>query len=151
MSPLTHACQTQRRRRDERGGGGTGQWSIPVLLMIPMFMALAGLVIDGGRQVMSAREAQAVAASAARAGVDAAATGQLAGNRVDTAAAVGAARSYLSSTQVSGSVQLAAGGRLAVTTSMTQPTLYLGLIGIDSVTGRGEATAALFGPGEGGN
>lgn len=137
-----------RRRRDERGG--SGQWAIPVLLLIPAFMLLAGLVVDGGRQSSATREAQAVAAASARAGVDAASTSQAAGESVDVGAALTAARSSLSSSGVSGSVQLADGGRLQVTTTQTRETLYLSLVGISTVTGRGSAAVQLFGPGEGG-
>lgn len=149
MSTLTPANHTRRwRRRNERGGG---QWAIPTLLLIPAFMLLVGLVVDGGRYSTATREAQAVAAAAARAGVDAAASSQIAGARIDTTAAVSTARSYLTSTSgVSGSVQLLGGGQLQVTTSQTRPTLYLGLAGINTVTGRGSATVGLYGPGEGG-
>jgi hypothetical protein len=139
---------TWRRQLTDRGERG-GSQSILVLLVVVVLTLAVGLVVDGGRKTAAARDAQAVAASAARAGLNAAATGRLAG-RADTAAAVAAARRVLaSSTDVSGSVHLQAGGRLRVTTQSTKPTRYLSLIGVGTVTGRGEATAELIESGGG--
>lgn len=126
--------------RDERGGSQ----SILVLLTVVVLVLAFGLIVDGGRKTAAARDAQAVAAGAARAGVDASAKSRLAG-RADTTAAVSAARRFLgSSPDVSGSVQLIGGGRLRVTTQSSRPTRYLSLIGIGTVTGRGQATADLL-------
>ena len=137
-----------RRHHPDRGERG-GSQSILVLLVVVVLTLAAGLVVDGGRKTAAARDAHAVAASAARAGLNAAATGRLAG-RADTAAAVTAARRVLaSSPDVSGSVHLQAGGRLRVTTQSTKPTRYLSLIGVGTVTGRGEATAELIESGGG--
>ena len=94
-------------------------------------------------------DAEAVAAGAARAGLNAGATGRLAG-RANTTAAVSAARSFLAGApNVSGSVQLLPGGRLRVTTQSTTSTRYLSIVGINTVTGRGEATADLIESGGG--
>ena len=135
----------QWRRRDERGGSQ----SILLLGVVVALVLSAGLVVDGGRKTAAARDAEAVAAGAARAGLNAGATGRLAG-RANTTAAVSAARSFLAGApDVSGSVQLLPGGRLRVTTQSTQPTRYLSIIGINTVTGRGEATADLIESGGG--
>jgi len=126
--------------RDERGGSQT----IMVLLIMASLILVAGLVVDGGRKVAAAERAEAAAAGAARAGSDASATSRLAG-RIDTTAAVLAARQYLAGTpQVTGSVQLLAGGKLQVSTQSTRPTVYLSSIGISTVTGRGDAVAELL-------
>jgi Flp pilus assembly protein TadG len=131
--------------RDERGGSQ----SILVLLIVVSLLLVAGLIVDGGRKVAAAQRAQAAAEGAARAGLNAAATDRIAG-RPDTTAAVVAARSYLAGApQVTGSVQLAAGGRLQVRTESTKPTVYLSAIGIGSVTGQGEAVAQLIATGGG--
>ena len=136
---------TRWLRRGERGGSQ----SILLLGVVVALVLSAGLVVDGGRKTAAARDAEAVAAGAARAGLNAAATRRLAG-RADTTAAVSAARSFLAGApEVSGSVQLLPGGRLRVTTQSTQPTRYLSLVGIPTVTGRGEATADLIGTGDG--
>lgn len=133
------------RGRGERGGSQ----SILLLGVVVALVLSIGLVIDGGRKTAAARDAQAVAAGAARAGLNAAATGRLAG-RADTTAAVSAARSFLAGApNVSGSVQVMAGGRLRVTTQSTKPTRYLSLVGINTVTGRGQATAELIESGGG--
>ena len=132
-------------RRGERGGGQ----SLLLLGVVVVLVLSAGLVVDGGQKTAAARDAEAVAAGAARAGLNAAATGRFAG-RANTAAAVSAARSFLAGApDVSGSVQLLPGGRLRVTTQSTQPTRYLSIIGIATVTGRGEATADLIESGGG--
>ena len=126
--------------RDERGGSQT----IMVLLIMASLILVAGLVVDGGRKVAAAERAEAAAAGAARSGSDASATSRLAG-RIDTTAAVLAARQYLAGTpQVTGSVQLLAGGKLQVSTQSTRPTVYLSSIGISTVTGRGDAVAELL-------
>jgi hypothetical protein len=133
------------RRRGERGGSQ----SILLLGVVVALVLSAGLVVDGGRKTAAARDAEAVAAGAARAGLNAGATGRLAG-RANTGAAVSAARSFLAGApDVSGSVQLLPGGRLRVTTQSTQTTRYLSIVGINTVTGRGEATADLIESGGG--
>jgi hypothetical protein len=125
--------------RDERGGSQT----VMVLLIMASLILVAGLVVDGGRKVAAAERAEAAAAGAARAGADASATSRLA-DRIDTTTAVLAARQYLAATpQVSGSVQLLAGGKLQVITQSTRPTVYLSAIGMSTVTGRGNAVAQL--------
>lgn len=135
----------QWRRRDERGGSQ----SILLLGVVVALVLSAGLVVDGGRKTAAARDAEAVAAGAARAGLNAGATGRLAG-RANTTAAVSAARSFLAGApNVSGSVQLLPGGRLRVTTQSTTSTRYLSIVGINTVTGRGEATAELIESGGG--
>ena len=133
------------RRRGERGGSQ----SILLLGVVVALVLSAGLVVDGGRKTAAARDAEAVAAGAARAGLNAGATGRLAG-RSNTGAAVSAARSFLAGApDVSGSVQLLPGGRLRVTTQSTTSTRYLSIVGINTVTGRGEATADLIESGGG--
>lgn len=145
---LMMPARSASRRSRERGERG-GSWSVLVLLLVVSFTLGAGLVVDGNRKAGAVRVAMAAAADAARAGADASATSRLAG-RADTGAAVSAARAYLRSVpEVSGSVQVLPGGRLRVQTSQTVATRYVSLIGIDSLTGRGEAEADLIDPGGG--
>ena len=133
----------QGLERDERGGSQ----SILVLLIVVSLLLIAGLIVDGGRKVAAAQQAQAVAEGAARAGLNAAATDRIAG-RPDTTAAVLAARSFIAGApQVTGSVQLGAGGRLEVSTESTKPTVYLSAIGLGTVTGQGQAEAQLIATG----
>ena len=123
--------------RDERG-----QTSVFVLLLIPALIIMVGLVVDGGQKTRADQAAQTAAIAAARAATDAASTEQL-GGRAGTASALQAARSYLGQAGISGSVQVAAGGRVTVDTSETAQTRFLSIIGIGSVTGRGHAESTL--------
>ena len=85
------------------------------------------------------------AGEAARAGGQAIdVTAALAGDvRIDPAAAVAAAQDYLARNDVAGSVDVLDGDTLQVTTTVTEPTVFLGLIGIDSFTVHGAGTAEL--------
>ena len=123
--------------RDERGQAG-----VFVLLLVPALIIMIGLVVDGGQKTHADQSAQTAAVAAARAATDAASTDQL-GGRTGTVSAVRAARSYLSQAGVTGSVQVAAGGRVTIDTTETAPTRFLSIIGIGSVTGRGHAESTL--------
>ena len=125
-------------RRDERG-----EASLYVLLLVPAMIVMIGLVVDGGQKTHADQTAQTTAVAAARAATDAAATDQLAG-RPGTANAVRAASGYLNQVGVTGSVQATAGGRVSVTTSQTAQTRFLSLIGINTVTGHGQAESTLL-------
>lgn len=122
--------------RDERGL----TISVFVLLLMAAMTATAGLVIDGGQKVTATSRAEAAAAGASRAAGNAAATQRLAG--ADAAgAAVLAARTYLAGQPgVTGTVTLA-GGVVRVTTSASEPTLFLAVIGVGEVVGTGAAEA----------
>ena len=126
--------------------GDRGQASVWVLLMVPALIIVIGFVVDGGQKTRADQAAQSAAIAAARAATDASATGEL-GGRPNSAAAISAARRYLSQAGVSGSVQLAA-GRVTVTTSSTAPTRFLSLIGIGAVTGHGQAESRLLATGQ---
>ncbi len=110
-------------------------------------LVLAGLVVDGGAKVRAVQRADVVAAEAARAGGQAIALPAAIAGRTPTAdprAAIEAAQGYLRSNGVTGTVTIAPGGRsldVAVTTSA--PTVFLGLIGVSSLTAHGHATATL--------
>lgn len=135
------------RTRDERGAGSN---SVLVLLLVPVVVLLLGLIVDGGRHVQATARAEATADQAARSGLDSAAASALAG-RQHTTAAVLAARTLLAGDpDVEGSVQLLPGGRLQVTTSSTEPALFLTVLGVDTLTGRGSTTVDLVRP-AGGN
>ena len=129
--------------RGERGGGSVSLW---MLLMVPVLLIVAGLVIDGSRQISATQAAQNAAVMATRAGTDAAATPELVGQSGASAAQV-AAHQALSASNVTGSVS-ATETTITVTTSQTRPTLFLSAVGISQVTGHGTAHAQLVGPGE---
>jgi len=109
-------------------------------------LALAGLVVDGGAKLDAAQNATAAAQEAARAGAgiispaQAYATGAFA---VDQSQAVAAAQQYLSQAGYTGSVAVAGRDSIRVTVTVTEPTKILSIIGIDSVSATGSATAVL--------
>ena len=63
---------------------------------------------------------------------------------VALAAAVAAAQNYLDRNDVHGAVTVVDGDTLHVTTTITQPTTFLGLIGISTLTVEGSGTADLI-------
>ena len=111
-----------------------------------------GLGVDGSRAAQGMATADAIAEEAARAGgqaLDSAALhrGTVA---VDRAAAQTAARAYLTAADtadptrtITATVTLVAPDRLRVQVTATQPTVLLGLIGIDTLTVHGSADAVL--------
>lgn len=130
--------QGLRGGRDERGL----TVSVFVLLVLAAMVAMAGLVVDGGQKVTAASRAEAAADGAARAAANAAATQRLAG-RDGAGAAVLAAKAFLAGQPgVNGTVSLSRGA-VRVSTSATEPTLFLSAIAIDEVTGTGSSSASI--------
>lgn len=117
-------------------------------------LVLAGLVVDGAAKVRAVQRADRLAAEAARAAgqaIDLTTAMQGGGVRVDRRAAVDAAQQYLRHTGVSGRVEAApAGDALTVTASATQPTVFLGLIGVPEFTVHGHAEVRLVRSDQGG-
>jgi len=129
--------------RDERGLSMT---PFVAVIMAALIMT-AGLVIDGGQKVSAASRAETAAAGASRAAGNAAATQEL-GAQDPAAAAVRAARVYLSGQPgVTGSVSVA-NGIVSVRTQAAEPTIFLAAIGIGSVRGTGFAEASIVSSGE---
>src|SRR3954471_10654274 len=123
-----------------------GALSVFLAVLVPGLLLIIGLAVDGGAKVAATQRANAIADEAARAGgqaldVSAALTGQV---RVDPAAAVAAAQDYLARNDVPGAVTVVDGDTLRVTTTITEPTTFLGLIGISSLTVEGAGTADLI-------
>ena len=124
--------------RDERGQVTT----LFVLMVLGALFATAGLVIDGGQKVTATTLAESVAAGAARAAGNAAATQQLGGHD-PAGAAVLAAKAYLAGQpSVRGSASVS-DGVVTVNTSSSADTVFLSALGIDTVTGTGSARASV--------
>jgi hypothetical protein len=124
-----------------------GSLSLMIVVLFAALAALAGIVVDGGAKLTGDENAAAIAQEAARAGatsVDASrayATGTFA---VDEQQAVTAARGYLSDAGYREYTVSADGAEsIRVTVSITEPTRFLSLIGVDSFTCTGAATASL--------
>ena len=114
-------------------------------VLVPGLLLIIGLAVDGGAKVQATQRADAIAEEAARAGgqavdLSAALAGQL---RVDVPGAVAASQDYLRRHDVPGTVTVIGGDTLHVTTTITQPTTFLGLIGITTMTVHGSGTAHL--------
>jgi Flp pilus assembly protein TadG len=122
-----------------------GAISVFLAVLIPGLLLIIGLAVDGGAKVAATQRANAVADEAARAGGQALDVAAVLGGqvRVDPVAAVAAAQDYLDRNGVHGVVTVVDGDTLQVTTTITEPTSFLGLIGIDSWTVEGTGTADL--------
>ena len=137
---MTHR-QRLRDQDAERGALG-----VFLAVLVPSLLLIIGLAVDGGAKVAATQRANAIADEAARAGgqaldVSAALAGDV---RVDPGAAVAAAQNYLGRNGVQGAVTVVDGDTLTVTTTITEPTAFLGLIGIQTMTVEGSGTADLI-------
>ncbi|MFB9923942.1 pilus assembly protein TadG-related protein [Amycolatopsis halotolerans] len=130
--------------RDERG-------SISVLVLglsLALIIAI-GLAVDGSRKALAASRATAVAEEAARAGGQALDPHALADGRTAHVApeeAVAAAKRYLAAVGMSGTVQVQA-NRVAVDTTDSVHTVFLGVVGISALTVHGNGAADLISAG----
>jgi hypothetical protein len=130
-------------------GLGAERGSVTVFVAISCIglLAMIGLVVDGGTKVRAIQQADRLAAEAARAAgqaidVPAAVVGDTPTVQPGTAAA--AAQAFLTSAGVDGTVSVLDGGRrVAVATTVTEDTVFLGLMGIHRVQATGRAEALL--------
>jgi len=123
-----------------------GSLTLMLAALMVALLALAGLVIDGGRKLNQSARAYAIAQEAARAGagmVDRSTAYRSGTFKVDEAQALTAARAYLADSGFTGSVSPDGTRRIRVTVTVTQPTLVLSLIGMDTMTSTGSAVASL--------
>ena len=124
-----------------------GAVTLFVAIAMVGLLALAGLVVDGGAKVRAVQRADRIAAEAARAAgqaIDVAAVLDGRDVRVDRRAALVAAESYLQASGVQGEARVIdRGAGIAVTTTTSAPTVFLGLIGVPTFTVRGSAEVAL--------
>ena len=118
-----------------------------LVISVVGLLTLVGLVVDGGTKVRAVQRADALAAEAGRAGgqainVPAAVTGEV--PTVDVRAAMAAAQRYLTENGVQGVVTVTDAGRtLDVEVTSTSQTIFLGLIGVNSMTVQGHARVTL--------
>ena len=126
------------RRRNERG-----TVTVFVISLTAALLLVAGLVHDGGRIISARRDADAVAAAAARAGaqgVDEVALRNGAGAPIFAADARARVQRYLSHTAYDGSA-VVSGDTITVTVQRPQTLPLLSLAGIGSSTVTGSGTA----------
>lgn len=124
------------------GRGDEGQVTLFVLGLALAAFALAGLVVDGGRELAAEQHAYALAEAAARAGAGALSAGGLHHGTlvVDPARAATAAEALLEAAGHPGRVSVA-GDSVRVAVSWSAPTDLLSLVGIDTFRVRAAATA----------
>jgi len=135
------------RARSGRGGDRErGSITLMLLVLFVALIALAGIVIDGGAKLNQAENANAIAQEAARAGAglvnptNALSTGSF---TVDQSQALAAARQYLAAAGYHGTAAPVGTESIQVTVTVTAPTRVLSIIGVDSMTSTGSATASL--------
>lgn len=124
--------------REERGQS----LSVLVAVSVLGLLLMCGLVVDGGAQAAAVRRAQSAAALAARSALDTTTTARLAGVEPEVGEAIAAARQMLVAHGVEGDISLR-GGRVEVTTTTEVETVFLSLIGINTLRATGSATAEL--------
>lgn len=137
---------TPRRTPLRRTAAERGSISVFLALTAVGLILIIALAVDASGAVHTQQRARNVAAQAARAGaeqIDTAAAMQGAGASTDPAQAAAAAQTYLAAAGVSGSASVTSGTTLTVTTTDTYPTLFLSIIGINSITVHGTGTAQL--------
>jgi hypothetical protein len=126
----------------ERGG-----LSLMLVILFVAFAALAGIVVDGSAKLTADENVVAVAQEAARAGattVDQSAAYSSGSFVVGQQQALAAARSYLNGAGYDRYSAAPDGSRaIRVSVTITEPTRFLALIGVDSFTCTGTATASL--------
>jgi len=124
-----------------------GALSLMFVILFVALVTLAGIVVDGGAKLTADENAVALAQEAARAGamiVDQSAAYSSGSFVVSQQQALAAARSYLIGAGYD-RYSVAPGGSRAIRVSVTitEPTRFLALIGVDSFTCTGTATASL--------
>lgn len=129
------------RNRDE------GRIALLVVVLTFAVLAMIGLSVDGGGKLRALQRADRLAVEAARAAGQAIAAPQAiqGGEKVvDPPAAVAAAESYLAAAGVTGTVAVSEDRRqVTVSVTITYNTVFLGLIGITTLTATRQATAVL--------
>ena len=130
-------------RRPERTEGERGSATAFMVVFLAAFVALGGLVIDGGYVLAGRRVAINEAQSAARAGAGALAVDSYRREGaflVDASRAEQAAHAYLEATGHAGVVRVD-GDTVEVTVAFRQPVVLLGLVGLRDVEVRGVGRA----------
>ena len=132
MSRPSQATRARLRGPGERARAGPhdrerGSITLMLAALSVALIALAGIVIDGGAKLRAAENADAVAQEAARAG----------------AGIVNQSTAYSPDGGMHGTVAARGRDSIRVTVTVSEPTSVLSIIGIDSMSSTGAATAAL--------
>lgn len=147
MTPLSAlaglAARLRHRRARADGGYTTPFWIMVALILLSL---LAG-VVDGTGRANASAHADDIATEAARAGTQQIDPAQaIPGEKIviDPEAAVQAARAYLNTAQLDGTVTVNdTGTRVSVTVSDTYHCLLLGAVGMPTLAVSGRSSASL--------
>jgi Flp pilus assembly protein TadG len=120
----------------------TGSLSAFLAVVCFALFVLLGLVVDGGRALAAREAAMNVAEQAARVGASQVSVQHLRWGEVvaDPDASVAAAQSYLSNAGYPGTASTI-DGTVTVDISTSEPTVILGLIGINNIAVEAQASA----------
>lgn len=131
--------QRLRTRDPERGAV-----TLVFAILVPLLIVVVGLAFDGRAKITAMQRADVAAAEAARAAGQHLSGADLTGNGtgVNRARAIAAARNYLETAGVAGTVDIR-GAEIHVTTSTTGKTVLLSFIGITTFDATGEATVEI--------
>jgi hypothetical protein len=132
------------RRRPPRD---EGRIALLVIVLTVAVLAMIGLSVDGGGKLRALQRADRLAIEAARAAGQAIAAPQAirGGEKVvDPVAATEAAHNYLDAAGVAGSVAISDDRKqVTVTVTIVYNTVFLGLVGIDTLPATRQASAVL--------
>ena len=130
----TARSRSARRRLVLRERSEDGQFLAMTVVFMTMFLALAGLVADGGRYFDAKQAAASEAEQAARAGAGSLDVSQLHAGTVaiDPATATTTAENYMTSVGHPGTAWVD-GNTVYTQISYRQPTQLLGIIGVSSL------------------
>ena len=128
------------RGRDERGAVTVWLTGASVLMI-----SVIGVTVDLGGQLHAKERAHTIAAQAARAGAEQITADAMTGAtpKLDVGKARTAANAYLRSAGVDGTVSVSGGVRVTVTVVDTYQPLFLGTIGVGTLTVSASSTAEL--------
>jgi hypothetical protein len=144
-------CRTRRsaisgmpnHRRDRERGA----LSLMIVVLFAVLITLVGILVDGAAKLTADESAIALAQEAARAGstrVDLSSAYASGSFVVDQGQALAAARQYLVDAGCERFTVEAVGTQaIRVSVTIIEPTKFLSLIGVDSITSTGTATASL--------
>lgn len=128
------------RRRDERGAVTVWLAGASVLMI-----SIIGVTVDLGGQLHAKERAHTIAAQAARTGAEQITADAMTGAtpKLDVGKARTAANAYLRSAGVDGTVSVSGGVRVTVTVVDTYQPVFLGTIGVGTLTVSASSTAEL--------
>jgi len=140
-STTGNAVQTRGRRRSSNCSD-QGSFTVFVAVLAVALFALLGLVIDGGRAVAAESAATGEAEQAARVGADQISVEAIRSGivAIDPIAATSAANEYLRSVGSPGVVTVT-GQTVSVHIKSSEPTVILGIIGVELIGVSASASA----------